>query len=205
MTMDYIIRPWERQLFLGCRRAWDFGAHERQALEPTGPTGFVDLDQAVKDALAVYYFPGMWDWNRAIVAPLAGEAFAKPLRSQRQAYEAATGATLDEAAAARWEDESVAGQRLLSAYYDWAAGIDDWSTVQVETLFDVTVPEPGDPETGLLASDGRGVLYRVRIDLVVVDDDGKYWVVEHRLRRDGFAALDDLLLDDVALTRSWGS
>jgi len=65
MSTDYIIRPWERRLFLGCRRAWNFGAHERQGLEPAGPTGFIDLEQAVKDALAVYYFPGMWDWNRA--------------------------------------------------------------------------------------------------------------------------------------------
>jgi hypothetical protein len=48
------------------------------------------------------------------------------------------------------------------------------------------------------------VLYRVRIDLVVVDDDGKYWLMEQRLRRHRFAVLDDLLLDDVALTRSWG-
>jgi hypothetical protein len=135
---------------------------------------------------------------------LATEAFAKAMRTQRQAYETATGAALDETAAARWEAQSAAGGRLLSAYYGWAAGIDDWSTVQVETLFDVTVPEPGGPETGLLAADGRGVLYRLRIDLVVVDDDGKYWVVEHRLRRDGFAPLDDLLLDDVALSRSWG-
>ncbi|MDQ1566302.1 MAG: hypothetical protein QOF96_1182, partial [Actinomycetota bacterium] len=61
-----------------------------------------------------------------------------------------------------------------------------------------------DADTGLLAADGRGVLYRLRIDLVVVDDDGRYWLMEQRLRRHSFAVLDDLLLDDVALTRSWG-
>ncbi|HEV7862050.1 MAG TPA: hypothetical protein VGR20_05090, partial [Acidimicrobiia bacterium] len=203
MATECVIRPWERQLFLRCRRAWDLGALERQGFEPALPAQVVDLDQAVKDALAVYYFPGMWDWNRAIVAPLATEAFSKAMRTSRQNFEAATGAALDEDASARWDAEMAAGQRLLPAYYAWAADIDTWSTVQVETLFDVTVPEPGDPETGLLAEDGRGVLYRVRIDLVVVDDDGKYWLVEHRLRRDGFAELDDLLLDDVALTRSW--
>jgi hypothetical protein len=158
----------------------------------------------VKDALAVYYFPGMWDWKRAIVAPLATEAFAKAMRTQRQAYETATGAALDEAATARWEADFAAGQRLLPAYYAWAGFIDDWATVQVETLFDVTVPEPGDPDTGLLAADGRGVLYRLRIDLVVVDDAGRYWLMEHRLCDGGFAELDDLLLDDAALTRSWG-
>jgi len=203
MTMDLIIRPWERQLFLGCRRAWDFGAHERQGLEPAAPTGFVDLTRAVKDALAVYYFPGMWDWNRAIVAPLATEAFAKALRTQRQAYEASTGAALDDEDVSRWDAASAAGRRLLAAYYGWAPAADTWSTVQVETLFDVTVPDPARPDSGLLSADGRGVLYRLRVDLVVVDKAGRNWIVEHRLCEDGFAELEDLLLDDLALTRAW--
>jgi hypothetical protein len=187
MGTDFIIRPWERQLFLGCRRAWDFGAHERQGYEAATPAGFLDLERAVKDALAVYYFPGMWDWNRAIVAPLATEGFAKALRTQGHTDDAA----------------SSAGRRLLAAYYDWAPQADKWTTVQVETLFDVTVPDPSRPDHGLVAPDGRGVLYRLRIDLVVVDKAGRNWIVEHRLCEDGFAELDHLLLDDVALTRSW--
>ena len=203
MGTDYVVRPWERELFLGCRRAWDFAAYERRALEPDGPAGFMDVEQAVKDALAVYYFPGMWDWNRAIVAPLATEGFAKALRTKRQAYEASTAAAFDPEDAARWDTASAAGRRMLAAYYDWAPHADTWSTVQVETLFDVTVPDPGVPDHGLLADDGRGVLYRVRVDLVVVDKAGRNWIVEHRLCQDGFADLDDLLLDDVALTRSW--
>jgi hypothetical protein len=200
---DYIIRPWERELFLGCRRAWDFGALERQGLEPGGPARITDLQQAIKDALAVYYFPGMWEWNRAIVAPLATEGFAKALRTKRQAYEQATGAALETEDAERIEAASGAGRRLLAAYYAWAPQADTWSTVQVETLFDVTIPDPTRPDHGLLAADGRGVLYRIRIDLVVVDKAGRNWIVEHRLCEDGFAELDDLLLDDVALTRSW--
>ena len=203
MATDYIVRPWERELFVGCRRAWDFGAHERQGLEPAGPGEFIDLQQAVKDALAVYYFPGMWNWSRAIVAPLATEGFAKALGTQRTAYEAATAAPLDDGRVARWDAASAAGRRLLEAYYAWAPAADTWSTVQVETLFDVTVPDPARPDQGLLTPDGRGMLYRVRIDLVVVDKAGRNWLVEHRLRQDGFAEMEDLLLDDVALTRAW--
>jgi hypothetical protein len=92
---------------------------------------------------------------------------------------------------------------MLAAYYAWAPQADTWSTVQVETLFDVTVPDPGRPDHGLLADEGRGVLYRVRIDLVVVDKAGRNWIMEHRLCEDGFAEMADLLLDDVALTRAW--
>jgi hypothetical protein len=204
VATECVIRPWERRLFLDCRRAWDLAAHERRSREPVRPARVVDLDRAVNDALAVYYFPGMWDWSRAIVAPLATEAFVKAMRTQRQAHEEATGAALDDAAATRWEADLAAGRRLLPAYYAWAAELDNWSTVQVEALFDVTVPDPdAPPGTGLLAADGRGVQYRVRIDLVVVDDKGKYWLMDHRLRRGAWAEVDDLVLDDQALTRAW--
>ena len=109
MGTDFIIRPWERHLFLGCRRAWDFAAHERQAYEAASPTAVLDLERAVKDALAVYYFPGMWDWSRAIVAPLATEGFLKAIRTQRTAYEAAPGATPEAAGAPPWEAAAAAG------------------------------------------------------------------------------------------------
>jgi hypothetical protein len=42
--------------------------------------------RAIRDALAVYYFPGMWEWNRAIVLPLAIEGFLKSMRQQRDRY-----------------------------------------------------------------------------------------------------------------------
>lgn len=68
----------ERAAFKRCRRAWGFSSRLRQNLGP------LDAVPAVRDpvleALAVHYFPGMWAWDREIVAPLvlkaAGEASA---------------------------------------------------------------------------------------------------------------------------------
>ena|GEM_PF-5437789 len=42
----------------------------------------LDLDRAVRDGLAVYYFPGRWEWDRAVVRPLAFAALEKTLRGQ---------------------------------------------------------------------------------------------------------------------------
>jgi hypothetical protein len=58
--MAYRFTPADRGAFKRCRRQWDLGARERQNWEPARPAAVPDLDLAVRDALAVYYFPGMW-------------------------------------------------------------------------------------------------------------------------------------------------
>jgi hypothetical protein len=63
----------ERASFLRCRRQWDFQAGMRQNLEPQDRPTAPDLDRAIRDALAVYYFPGMWDWDRRVRLPLVGQ------------------------------------------------------------------------------------------------------------------------------------
>ena len=49
-----------------------------------------DFDRAIHDALAVYYFPGMWEWNREIVLPLAIDGFLKSMQKQRDRYACAS-------------------------------------------------------------------------------------------------------------------
>jgi hypothetical protein len=55
--MAYRFTAADRAAFKRCRRQWDFGARERQNLEPVAVPAGPDLDLAVRDALAVYYFP----------------------------------------------------------------------------------------------------------------------------------------------------
>ena len=72
--MVLLVTPADRASLRRCRRQWDFGARCRRNLEaaerPAGP----DLAAALREALAVYYFPGMWDWQRSITLPLVVEA-----------------------------------------------------------------------------------------------------------------------------------
>jgi len=67
--MDLVIRAWDREWFKRCRRAWDLGSSARQDYEPVRPAGPSPLGPAIADALAVYYYPAMWDWQPAIVRP----------------------------------------------------------------------------------------------------------------------------------------
>ena len=65
------------------------------------------------------------------------------------------------------------------------------------------VPDPVLPDTHLATPEGDAVRYRDRIDLVLVDDDDRYWLGEHRVV-DEFAADDELLLDERGVARVLG-
>jgi hypothetical protein len=202
VSVNYVARPWENKLFRRCRRAWNFAARERQDFEPIQPAQVFDFGEAIHDALDVYYFPGMWDWNRAIVRPLTIAGFEKSMRRQRGAY-TQTG-ELSAEQLRDWEQHLELGTGILESYFDWARDVDRFTPIQVASQFDIAVPDPADPDSGLVTPAGRPLQYRVRIDLVVIDDHELYWLVEHRVvTGPQWPELDQLRLDEQALTRSW--
>jgi PD-(D/E)XK nuclease superfamily protein len=202
VSVNYVARLWESRLFRRCRRAWDLGARERQDYEPIEPAQVFDFGEAIHDALDVYYFPGMWDWNRAIVRPLAVAGFEKSMRRQRDAY--AQTRDLSLAQVQDWEQHLELGTGVLERYFEWASDVDRFTPIQVASQFDITLPDPANPDSGLTTPGGRPLQCRVRIDLVVIDDHELYWLVEHRITSEPrWPDLEALRLDEQALTRSW--
>ncbi|MQA85699.1 MAG: hypothetical protein GEV03_14015 [Streptosporangiales bacterium] len=192
-AMDYVIPPQDRALFKRCRRAWDLGARTRRNYEPTDDPRGIDVDRAVHDALAVYYFPGMWDWQPTIVLPLAREAFDRSIREQRK-----------DSAPEREEDGLVEGaRRLLESYFAWAPTVDRFAPIRVETDVDVQVPDPHAAGRDLVAPEGGAVRYRDRVDLLVIDEGGAYWAVDHRIVTGDWTDADQLLLDEGCLAWCW--
>jgi hypothetical protein len=139
----------------------------------------------------------MWEWDRKVVLPLAFAAFEKTMRRQREGH------TLTDADEEAWERGRTDGQQLLDHYLAWAPSADRFWPVRVETDFDVGVPDPAAAGADLVSADGRGVRYRGRVDLLLVDEHDAYWVVRHRLVEDEFTEPDLLLLDDEAIAASW--
>jgi hypothetical protein len=135
------------------------------------------MERSVRDALAVHYFPGMWTWDRRVVAPLV-----------RAAYERGGG--------------SGEGVTLVDAFLEWAPAHDRFTPLRTEADIDVFVPHPERPETNLAARDGAPVRYRDRVALVVLDDDDRCWIGTHRLVTE-FASDDELRLDERELTACW--
>jgi hypothetical protein len=190
------LRPSDRVWFKRCRRSWDFGSRLRRNLEPAEPRYQLDLDRALRDGLAVYYFPGMWEWDRKVVVPLAFAAFERALERQR------AGHRLDPADEAAWDQGLADGRAVLEHYVGWAPAADRFCPVRVETDFDVQIPDPASPDGDLVSPDGRVVRYGGRVDLLLVDEHDAYWVARHRLVED-FTDDDLLILDDELIAACW--
>jgi hypothetical protein len=177
--MPVTVTEAERASFLRCRRQWDFQAGMRQNLEPRNRANAPDLDRAIRDALAVYYFPGMWDWDRRVRLPLVGQELDRALE----------GRTLDE------------GKALLDRYVRWAPTVDRFAPVLVETDFEATVLDPDG--AAVVTAGGEPVRYRGRIDLMAVDAHDAYWIVRHRVVDGDWPPTQQLLADDRALAACW--
>jgi hypothetical protein len=200
--MPEIIRASERTAFKRCRRAWDFGARSRQNYEPLVPARAFDLEKAVHDALALWYFPGMWEWDRSLVRGFAMEGFHKSMRQQLDAYAAV--ADVSEAQDEEWQAQVGEGERLLDRYFAWAPGVDTFSPVRVNTDFDANVPDPSTVGVDLVAPGGGPIHYQGRVDALVVDAFDAYWVMDHRLVVDGeWEDLNQLLLDEQSIAACW--
>ena len=189
--MVYRIRTSDRTAFKRCRREWDLSSRNRQNLEPIPGPGPIDLAQAVRNALAVYYFPGMWEWDRSIVQPLVHQALDRSVRGQAEADDQTLQETLDR------------GHALLDAYASWAPTVDRFTPLRVETDFEVNVPDPATPGAYLVTPAGAEIRYCDRVDLLVIDSEDAYWVIQHRLVTGSWADHDVLQLDERTIAWSW--
>jgi hypothetical protein len=184
----------ERAAFKRCRRAWDMGARGRRNLEAIATVELPDPDRVLRDALAVYYFPGMWDWSRGVVLPLVDQALDKSLTkaSARLGADALPGV----------DALSGTAKQLLHAYMEWAPGVDRFAPVLVEVDYQADVFDPDEPEEALFTPGGEHLRYQGRVDLLAVDEHDAYWVVRHHVVRD-WTPLDALMRDEETVTACW--
>ncbi len=198
--MVYLITPADRAAFKRCRRQWDFGASARRRLRPVHSSA-PDLARALRDALAVYYFPGMWDWDSAIVLPLVSKGLDKALAQQQTEQAAEAAAPVGPAA---WEEVHDQAHALLKRYLGWAPQVDQFSPIRVATDFDALVTDPDDPERGLTTPGGEAIHYAGRIDLLVIDEHDRYWVMRHLVTSGPFPPTEQLLLEEEQVSACWG-
>jgi hypothetical protein len=199
--MTYTVTSWDRATFKRCRRAWDLGSRTRQNLEPVFPAQPFDLEEALRYALTVYYFPAMWDWSRGIVRPIALDGFGKSMREQRARYEQRHRLTPEEER--DWAECLELGEALLRGYFEWALTVDHFETLHVEYDVDVIIPDPVIHGVGLVTPDGDSIYYRERLELLVVDENDQFWLVTHRLAGSDWADIDQLVLDEESLSQCW--
>jgi hypothetical protein len=194
--MTFVITPADRASFHRCRRQWDFGAASRRNLEPVTPSAAPDLDRALRDAMAIYYYPGMWDWDRAVRLPVVVQGLERALTRQRERCG-------DGPDAGRWPAELDAGRDVLARYFEWAPAVDRFAPVLTEAEYEAQVLDPARSSAGLVAAGGEPVRYRGRIDLMAVDAADAYWIVRHRLVDGDWPPTEELAADEETVTACW--
>ncbi|PZS15712.1 MAG: hypothetical protein DLM57_12145 [Pseudonocardiales bacterium] len=136
----------------------------------------------------MYYYPGMWDWQSHIVLPLVRKAFMRTMAAAAPSPQ-------------RTADVDL-GTDLLERYFEWAPSVDDFGPLKIETDVESLVPDIREPDRGLLAGDGRRVLYTERIPLLAVDAADENWVVVHQVVPE-WRDIESLLLDEAAVAACW--
>lgn len=189
------------ETFRGCRRAWDLGARVRQAWVPRTPASVFDLEKAVRVGLAVYYLPAMDDWNRFIVRPLAVKGFQRAMAEHRATYAAAQ--ALTPAQEVEFQRYLQLGEVLLTHYFDYADGADDFDSMLADEDIWSPIADPSRPGEELGTPDGRPIRFMGRIDALISDPADEFWILDHRVAWNGWASDDDLLGDLASLRAMW--
>jgi len=151
--------------------------------------------------LAVYYFPAMDDWNRAIVRPLTLKGFDRSMLESRTAYEKFQPFTAEEEQAYACHLEI--GHAMLANYFVWAAALDDFDSIFADHDIWAPVPDPDQPISDLGTLDGRPIRYMGRMDQLIADPDDELWIVDHRVVRGEWTPNEDLIADEVLRSHCW--
>jgi hypothetical protein len=185
--VNYRITEDDRVRFKRCRRQWDYASPQRRGLEPLAAANPV-LPAVLKDALAVYYYPGTWDWEPGLRQSLVRKAVLRALNDAGEPEGLPTALPVLEA--------------LVDAYDAWARTVDDFAPVRIGHDVQGMVPDPREPERGLTTPEGSPVSYACRIDLLAVDASDEYWVMRHQIL-DEWQDLDALIGDEAAVAACW--
>jgi hypothetical protein len=158
----------DRITFKQCRRKWDLSSRIRQNLKPKAPAKALEFGTAIHAALEVYYEPNMWDADREMVNLLTVNEFRHVNNLQKKER----GDELSEEDRIDFEERLELGIGMLENYFLWAPARDNFTPVMVEARFEVPVP-------GTVGHLYKAV-YRGRLDMLVEDKDGLYWIVDHK-------------------------
>lgn len=201
MSWTFILRPRELRKFHRCRREWDLGSQVRQRYAQKLPSMEWAFDKAIRDALAVYYFPAMDDWNRAIVRPLTVKGFDRSMKESRASHEKVASFTTEEEEA--FDAHLTLGHAMLTNYFVWAAALDDFDSLFADHDVWAPIPDPAHPTHDLGTLDGRPMRYMGRMDQLIADPDDELWVVDHRVVRGDWTDTDELIEDEVLRSLCW--
>lgn len=184
--MDGIIRTSDRQYFKRCRELWNYTSKIRMNYEPIYGIAALDFGSAIHEGFAAYYNPLFWGMP-TVQKEMAIKAFLKYLHAVEQKVKMGP---LD--FERDYNEQRQLGLDMLQHYFSWAPQHDNFTPIFVEVEFEVEIP----------GTFPNYIVYQGRIDMIVEDELGHYWIVDHKTAQQ-FQGTDWLALDDQCSSYAW--
>jgi hypothetical protein len=210
----HIIRTSDRLQFKKCRRAWDIGSKIRQDLEPIAVRIPLEFGTQIHAALEHWYDPEFWgDHSIEVRKNLALEQFKKEWFKQYKIHE--NSGVLNAELQQEYNEHYELGLKMIENYVEWSQSNDKGLTpVYTEIEFEVPIKVPRNSFRALpqgfsntldwnLQFYGAPVFYQGRIDLVVRDSQGRYWLVDHKTAGRLEENTSFLTLDEQMKSYAW--
>lgn len=215
MTVN-IIRTSDRGTFKRCRQLWDFTSLLRGDFEYVPGIKALDFGIAYHAALEVYYDPDFWDEPHDIKEGAAIGAFKVEVNNQIKRIKDA--GHWNEEMASDFKERIALGLGMLNHYFLAAPRLNKgYRPVKSEITFEVPIPAPRQDwlalngythrgfdrdASGNLLLHGDPVVYKGRLDLILEDEDGLLWILDHKTAAQ-FGQTEHLDLDPQCGSYVW--
>jgi len=161
--------------YRSCRLRWHFGSHLRMNLEPIAPPRALWLGIGIHEALRHYYGDG---------ADIV-DVFLSWCHDTVEDIKSNFPGGLDEEREQQFTEDEQLGAGMIAHYRTWSKGVDDFKVIDVEE--GVNIPGFIKFEKPIQVTDEYGVRLANSVPLegrgdmlVQSNEDGRYWVYEHK-------------------------
>lgn len=180
----HIIRTSDRIDFKKCRRKWDLGSIIREGWVPDRTAKPLEFGTDIHTAMDVYYEPSTWELvrNRKTRETIEKAAIAQFTLKQKERLDALRepGTNYIEPEIVEdYEERVELGVAMLENYFIWAPANDDFTPIYTEVDFEVQILTPNG-EPFFCDCHGLPVVYQGRLDGIIKDKLGWYWILEHK-------------------------
>src|SRR5258706_5239960 len=214
----FIIRTSDRGIFKDCRQRWDFTSKIRQDYEPKGGQIHFNFGASIHDGIETRYNPLITSNNEelAIGAFLGSEQGFMKAEAKLYIDEILPQEKIDE-----FNERRELGVGMLKHYFQWCKDTDDiLRVVKVEIEFEVPIPARNlndyvynveafgygfDNDLTCYCDDCEQfhpVVYQGRVDMIVEDKHGRYWIWDHKTAGQ-FGSTEYFDLDDQCGSYIW--
>ena len=100
-----------------------------------------------------------------------------------------------------FKEREELGLGMLDSYFAWQIGVDDFTPTHVEVDFEVPILTPDGSEM-VCECHGWPVVYQGRLDGIVQDKFGWYWILEHKTAGQ-LGPTEHLVLDEQTGSYAW--